>query len=242
LSVLDPIPEQNSTDRAFGEDYYRSGYTLHKRQRLELARESARRVSSQTSEHGGKRLLDVGCGLGYFLNAMGDLGWDAHGLETSRYAADFAEKGGNAKIHFGELDEERFDAESFDLITFFSVIGHIPDPFSIIDISTKLLKPGGWMVFQFPNFDSPWHRFNLWLSNRRSVNRLHIPSIIYRFGKASITRTLEDRGMVVERVDTVNQFSTEENWKLRIARKLMMGTGNVIRSRQEYVIYARKSV
>src|SRR5206468_1023718 len=72
----------------FGERYYRDGaYADYEADRSAIARSGADRLETLERMVRGRRLLDVGCASGYFLDAARRRGWDVVGLEISQYTA-----------------------------------------------------------------------------------------------------------------------------------------------------------
>jgi 2-polyprenyl-3-methyl-5-hydroxy-6-metoxy-1,4-benzoquinol methylase len=114
------------------------------------------------------RVLDVGCAAGYFLDVMRGEGWDVLGLEPS--AAIFpqtVERLGEDHARLGLLGEVELEAGSFDLITMWDVIEHIPDPVAAVREVGRLLKPGGKFLIETQNVSSTtarvlgrrWHHY-----------------------------------------------------------------------------------
>ncbi len=101
----------------------------------------------------GGRLLDVGCGNGRYLRTMRSLGWQVEGVELNRQSAEFCRSTG-LSVHNGDLASAQFPSASFDVITARHVIEHIPTPQRFMAELARLLKPGGRLVVETPNFSS----------------------------------------------------------------------------------------
>lgn len=99
------------------------------------------------------RLLDVGCGLGYFVKKISEYkNWEASGCEILKTAADFArEKLYLKNIYCGKLEEAEFGEAYFDIITMWDVIEHFPDPGAMLVSINRLLKPGGFLFIHILN-------------------------------------------------------------------------------------------
>ncbi len=103
----------------------------------------------------GKKLLDVGCAFGFFLSVAKKQGWDVHGVELSPHAAKGAQRPlGKDRIHQGTLEDAPFKKNSFDCITLFDVIEHVPDPMQTIASAYELLGKEGIVVIETANVDS----------------------------------------------------------------------------------------
>lgn len=102
-------------------------------------------------KHTGK-LLDVGCGYGFFVKAMLEkTAWQAWGIETSAAAVTIAEKelGLETVVH-GAVETAELPAP-FDVITMFDVLEHVPDPDRLLAAVKRLLVPGGLLFIHTPN-------------------------------------------------------------------------------------------
>ena len=97
------------------------------------------------------RILDIGCGLGWLLSALKP-GWERHGVEVSRFAAEHASQWG--KIFVGELAEAKYPDEYFDVVVMYHVIEHMEDPVGAILEVRRILKLGGTLLLGTPDFDS----------------------------------------------------------------------------------------
>ncbi len=102
----------------------------------------------------GGRLLDVGCGGGFFLKAAGAAGWTAEGTEISRRLADYARDVVGVKVSLGTLEELRWPPGTFDVVTLFDVLEHVPDPPRTVAEAGRLLKTDGLVLISTPDYDS----------------------------------------------------------------------------------------
>jgi SAM-dependent methyltransferase len=102
----------------------------------------------------GKRLLDVGCAGGAFLVAARDLGFEATGVEPSRWMADFGRRTYGLDIRDGVLESNMFPERSFDVITLWDVIEHMLQPAQALKVIRALLKPDGYLVVNYPDVGS----------------------------------------------------------------------------------------
>ncbi|MDQ7030854.1 MAG: class I SAM-dependent methyltransferase [Ardenticatenia bacterium] len=84
-------------------------------------------------------------------------GWQVAGIEVSKQAAAIARKLTGAPIWVGSVNEFHSD-KTFDAITAWEVLEHLPDPADVIEILVGLLKPGGFLALSVPNWSSPWMR------------------------------------------------------------------------------------
>ncbi len=98
----------------------------------------------------GRDLMEVGCGTGGFLQFAKEKGWNVFGIDSSsENISKLAEKGieGSA-VPFLAASAER----KFDVIVFWDLIEHPQDPFSFIQKSKDLLRPGGLVLIAAPHY------------------------------------------------------------------------------------------
>jgi 2-polyprenyl-6-hydroxyphenyl methylase/3-demethylubiquinone-9 3-methyltransferase len=106
----------------------------------------------------GKTAVDVGCGGGILAEAMARRGAEVLGIDLStrplRVAQLHAMESGLDKLRYREIAAEALAAESpaaFDVVTCMEMLEHVPDPASVVQACTTLVKPGGWVFFSTLN-------------------------------------------------------------------------------------------
>lgn len=133
------------------------------------------------------KLLDVGCGLGYFLKKMREFPqWESYGYEISQTAVEFAKnKLGLENVYCGRIEECNFKKERFDIITLWDVVEHIALPDGFISYLNSLIKKDGLLF-------------------------IHTPNIKIQLAKAKLKRILsgmEQKGHYLEAKDHLNVYS-----------------------------------
>lgn len=98
----------------------------------------------------GARVLDIGTAGGAFLDAAARFGYQAEGLEPSRYLVDAGNKRG-LKIHHGTIQENPLASETYDMVCLWDVIEHVVHPKADLLAIRKLLKPGGILLINYPD-------------------------------------------------------------------------------------------
>jgi len=136
--MADPLGLQ----RLYGEDYFKqykaAEDTPQYRQRVEMYRQEYARLSRHVS---GGRVLDVGCGLGDFLQLFDPSRWERYGIEVSDHARGVAASRGV------RCDVPPEPEEFFDLVVFRGTIQHLDEPVRAVKDAVRRLKPGGHIVF-----------------------------------------------------------------------------------------------
>lgn len=101
--------------------------------------------------HSRGKVLDVGCGLGFFLEAAREKGWEVQGVEISKYAASYISRNLNIKVFQNTLENLHLPPKSFDVITLFALVEHFACPLQTLLEVKRLLKPGGLLVLTATN-------------------------------------------------------------------------------------------
>lgn len=114
---------------------------------------AARRLEKLLKPSGGPRgrLLEIGCGPGYLLSALRELGWSVSGLEISGFAARRAREEFGLEIAQGPIAREAFPASSLDAVLMGDVLEHLADPLPSLGIVREWLAPGGRLVIALPS-------------------------------------------------------------------------------------------
>ncbi len=117
----------------------------------------------------GKRVLDIGCAGGAFLAAAREMGFAVTGVEPAHWMAAHGRENYQLDIRDGILEPGSFEAHSFDVITLWDVIEHLPQPLETLQIVRSLLKPGGVLLVNYPDIGTLaartlGRRWPFWLS------------------------------------------------------------------------------
>ncbi|MCW2117987.1 class I SAM-dependent methyltransferase [Flavobacterium sp. 7A] len=136
-------------------------------------------------------ILDIGAGTGDFLSVTKENGWKAIGVEPSDRAKNIAVSKG---IEFVNATSELQD-HSFDVITMWHVLEHVPDlDFQVKELK-RLLKPSGSLIIAVPNFKSfdAKHYKEFWAA-------YDVPIHFWHFSKKAIQKLFEKEGMELKKV------------------------------------------
>lgn len=98
-------------------------------------------------------ILDVGCGIGYFLEVAKQRGWNVYGTEYTDAAIEICEAKG-IQMKKGILDALDYEKIEFDIVTSFEVIEHIYNPIDELKNIQKVLRKDGVFYFTTPNFNA----------------------------------------------------------------------------------------
>lgn len=105
----------------------------------------------------GKKVVDVGCGGGILAESMAQAGAQVTGIDLADKSLTVArlhslESG--VKVDYQTISAENFAAQhagQFDVVTCMEMLEHVPDPASIVQACSQMVKPGGWVFFSTLN-------------------------------------------------------------------------------------------
>ena len=118
------------------------------RARLRLIRETVARQDAP-----GRRLLEIGCAYGLFLQQAKDAGFDVSGIEYSQTAVQWARRLG-LDVQQGEIEGIALAEGSYDVVCFWDVLEHVRDPATFLSAVGRALKENGFVFLACPYFNS----------------------------------------------------------------------------------------
>ncbi len=184
-----------SADVARGYDDYASLEPGIRRTARARLRTIERILADRGAASHPRRIFDIGCATGIFLDEARRRGWQAAGCDVSAFGVEQARRRGidahqaDATQAFEACREARFDA-----ISLWDVIEHLPEPAAVIRTAAAHLRPGGVLALSTGDLGSlcarltgsRWHLFNL-------------PEHLFFFTRASLRGLLEACGLRVVR-------------------------------------------
>jgi 2-polyprenyl-3-methyl-5-hydroxy-6-metoxy-1,4-benzoquinol methylase len=135
-------------------------------------------------------LLDIGAGTGDFLLTAKNDGWKVIGVEPSEKARSIAAKKG---IELKPVAD--FDDHSFDIITMWHVLEHVPDLQNQIKELKRLLKPNGAIIIAVPNFKSHDAKYygEFWAA-------YDTPRHLWHFSKTAIKKLFQNENIELVKI------------------------------------------
>ena len=147
LGLLDPRPDPDELNELYRSGYFESNYG--KGLKMESP-EMKRRLSQETHrirffKRAGKRgrLLDIGCGMGYFLLACRNAGYEVEGMDISADSAAYVQDELKIPVAVGTIEGVDYPPASFDVITMWHFLEHARRPDQYIEKARRWLKPDG---------------------------------------------------------------------------------------------------
>ncbi|MEA9413607.1 class I SAM-dependent methyltransferase [Flavobacterium sp. PL02] len=197
MLITSPQPDENNLGKYYESEDYIS-HTDNKRSLFEKAYHIVKNIALKNklnlinSENPQKgRILDIGAGTGDFLLTAKQNGWETVGVEPSDRAKSIAIKKGISFVgKIGDLENN-----SFDVITMWHVLEHVPNLELQIQELKRLLKPTGTLIVAVPNFKSfdANHYKTFWAA-------YDVPIHFWHFSKKAIQSLFEKVDMRLEKI------------------------------------------
>jgi SAM-dependent methyltransferase len=174
--------------------YYNTMYDAAMNQRSPRQERRARRHLSRLARYKPVpgRLLEVGAGDGYFLNAARVAGWEVEGLELSQPRVARARKWFGLTLHCCELAAAPFPPAHFDAVSMLQVLEHLHDPRAALRRAHELLRPGGLLILSSPNILAYGRK-------KRAVSSWQIPEHLFFFSPRTLVYAVEDASFMIVR-------------------------------------------
>lgn len=121
----------------------------------------------------GRKICDVGYGNGFFLALARQRGWQVDGIDTSRENQRLSYERFSLNLRAGEFLTDVPDVPDFDVVSFWDVVEHLPDPHPVLQKAVRILKPSGRVVVAVPN-DRSFLRYLSVALYRLSLKRMRV--------------------------------------------------------------------
>lgn len=139
-----------------------------------------------------KKILDIGCGTGYFLKACQEVGWEVEGMEPDDKARLLATENIGKKV-YKQLED--INGKQFSVISLWHVLEHIHELDKTLTKITSLLQSKGTLIIAVPNIESydALHYKEDWAA-------LDVPRHLYHFRKEDMIRLIENQGFKLKEI------------------------------------------
>jgi SAM-dependent methyltransferase len=208
LNFLSPRLTETSLMKLYqGQNYFKSavpgqGYDEYLDARELWHQSFARRLRQIKKYRPVGRLLDVGCGPGFLLEAAAQTGYDVWGVDPSAYIVSVAQEKFGARVRHGTIETVDLEPASFDVVVAFDTFEHVYDPLKFLDRARALLKPRGVLAITTPDPTSVLAR----VFGRRWVS-FKIPEHVFYWSRRTMARAMDDRFSILE-MTGAGQYAT----------------------------------
>ena len=138
------------------------------------------------------RLLDVGCGAGFFLDAARERGYDIAGVDLSPVPVAYARDTLGIEVAMGSLYDYQAPSDTFDAVTIFQTIEHDPNLPAFSAELFRILAPGGTLMVTTPAADG----FVARVMGKRWFGYRNVEHVSF-FTRRSLRYTLERSGFEI---------------------------------------------
>ena len=138
------------------------------------------------------KILAIGRGRGWILAELQGCSWECVGTEAAQELAEAAERGNGIGVRLATDTHDQFSSSSFDVITLWHTLEYTPDPFDTLKEVHGLLKSGGHIIVETPNYASLQSRLR-----RGRWFHLDVPRHLCKFSSANLHSILQDQGIRV---------------------------------------------
>jgi 2-polyprenyl-3-methyl-5-hydroxy-6-metoxy-1,4-benzoquinol methylase len=189
------IPSADDVDELFSESYFKgSEYADYLRERNSLEENFRNRVDALLKYIDApktKRLFEIGCAYGFFLNLAKLHFASTRGIDVSRPAIQYAQQELQLDVECGDYLESE-QAVTYDVVCMWDTIAHITAPEKYLAKIAKEIKPGGVLAISTGDIGSLNARIRgtEWRIMRQ-------PTMLHHFSAESICLMLINKGFRV---------------------------------------------
>jgi len=203
LRSVERVPSAADLTQFYREYYANRKYSQKADKKIRRASARVRRLQKRVP---GGAFLDVGCNLGYAVEAARWAGFTATGIEIDPAAIAEAQRSFPlSEFICTSVEEMAATGRTFDLVYCTEVMEHVPNITSFADALATLTKPGGWLYLTTPDaghFRVP-RDFKRWIEVKP-------PEHVTWFTKSQLASLFEMRG-----------FDTSFQWNLKPGLKMV---------------------
>lgn len=156
LIFCDPMPTEAELTEYYATSFDYGWYERRRLQKRVQGYHRWRYMRWLIERHAGApgRLLDIGCGYGWFLDAARRSGWRVAGIELSPESVDFATRRLSLDVALGAIETMPPPEQQFDAITLWHSLEHMRDPRKTLAWIGAALRPNGAVLIAVPNVAS----------------------------------------------------------------------------------------
>ena len=147
----------------------------------------------------GARLLDVGCGFGLTVYEANKRGFRADGIDISTRFLKLAREKLGLTLRQGRVEDLHFPDNTYDGVIFWDVLEHVHNPLEILAEIRRIVRPGGYLFGQVPNWRGLSNRYKTFLNRhgfaRKQFKHFGIPHHVFIFDDHSLRQMVEKSGL-----------------------------------------------
>lgn len=150
-----------------------------------------------------KKVLDIGCGGGQYMEVFLKKNSFVTGVDNSRKMIDLSKKYllnlgyKNYQLFEGDARNIFFNKSTFDVVVAVGLLEYLEDPLSVISKISFLLKPEGYAILSFSKKWSPFFFLRNWIGLYFRQKLLRLPPLITAFDMPKIKKMLSDNNLEI---------------------------------------------
>lgn len=229
-----PTPEDyerlnNDVDYAWYKEFDLAEFDFDRFKKTSQYFQIQRRIEYVLRHKASGNLLDVGCGLGFFVHEAVRCGFTVTGIDMSRTTVKWAQENLHLDVRPGKLEEMKFHDGQFDIVCLWHVLEHVPDPLETLRYLHRLINSNGYIFVELPNIAAPEIRIKNFLSKyhlkRNPWRHFSMPEHLCEFSPATFRRLVALAGLKILYWTTLTRSpNTLRNFlcdKMKIGNKML---------------------
>jgi 2-polyprenyl-3-methyl-5-hydroxy-6-metoxy-1,4-benzoquinol methylase len=239
LGILDPQPQQDQLSNLYNQTYFENHYKEELQpdsdEMIRRLKQESHRLRFFRPYKKTGRVLDIGCGRGYFLLVCRQQNYSVEGIDVSDNTAAYVNLILDIPVHVGFINNIALADAAYDVVTMWHSLEHTSDPHACIQMARRWLKEDGILVVDVPNhegFDARkmWSKWPQW----------DLPFHFYHFTPRSLSALLEKHGFeIVHHKSYLSEYVKEKLQKASIPSTLARIIAQFY-SGGSYAVVARK--
>ncbi len=198
LGFLDPQPDPDELNSLYQQSYFHDifddGLKVGSPEMARRLVQEDHRIRFFRGKKRRGRILDIGCGMGYFLFACRLHGYEVGGVDISDFSAAYVRQELQIDVATGPIETIRFAPGSVDVVTMWHFLEHTADPREYLVRAREWLKPDGLLVVDVPNYEGTDARIA-----RDRWKGWHLPYHLFHFTPQALQTLLARYGFQILR-------------------------------------------
>jgi len=226
LIYLSPRPDSEEARALYSQSYFLKWYSDPQKRQSE--KRYFRRLLRRREIRSNRtcNALDVGCGLGAFMEAARESEWKVIGVEPSDYAARYCREQLGFPVHQGTIKEVNLPEKYFDVVAAFDVLEHVEGLSEFLSSLRRTLKSQGRFVVLVPNYEGLVFQLGRILHKLKKSPLPNTPEHLTYFTMKSLRRLLQVNGFCIKSI--VSTDANDQGGYLRCGGGVMAFSRTVV--------------
>lgn len=200
LVYLNPQPTKNEIEQLYSDEYFLQWYSTEEKRNFSKQFFRDLFIKNKLILNAGCKVLDIGCGMGFFLEVAREWLCEVKGVEISEYASKYCQEKLNLDVHYGTLKTANYPSEYFDVITAFDVLEHLEKLPDFLSIVKNIMKKDGIFIVLVPNYNSTVFQMDRIICGLKKAPMPNVPEHLTYFTIDSLERLLRKHGFQIKKI------------------------------------------